>query len=442
MGPQEPDGRAPGSSGRNPSHRRTRVRWAIGTLLFASTVINYVDRQTLSALSPILTVHFHWSNSDFASLLIAFRIAYTIMQGVGGRLFDLVGSRLGFALVISFYSLVAASTSFAQGLGSFRVFRFLLGLGEGPNMPGATKTVAEWFPNKERALAVALFDSGSSIGGAIAPFLVLYAYKSFGTWRPVFLVTGALGFIWLFAWLRFYRPPDRHPSVSAAELEFIKEGRPAATEAGPAVRWRDLIRYRQAWGIILGRFLLDPFWYFISEWFALYLTSRGFSLEKSVLGFWMPFLGADLGNFVGGGISSYWISRGWPVGKARRTVLLIFGPSMILLLFALKTTSYFAALGLFAYCAFAYAACSTMFTVLPTDVFHARAVGTVSGMAGTGAGVGTMLSTYLIGRVTDATSFAPVIAAAAIIPCVATAIFMTMVRASKQDDPRGLLQRF
>lgn len=424
------------------SQRRTRVRWAIGLLLFASTVINYIDRQTLSALSPILKNEFHWSNSDFASLLISFRIAYTVMQGFGGRFLDVVGSRLGFAIVISFYSLVAMATSVAQGLASFRIFRFLLGLGEGPNMPGATKTVAEWFPNRERALAVALFDSGTSIGGAIAPFLVLFAYKSLGTWRPVFFITGSLGFIWLFVWLRYYRSPDRHPSVSPAELNYIKENRSLEGEGCTTIRWRDLLRYRQAWGIILGRFLLDPFWYFISEWFALYLTSRGFSLEKSILGFWMPFLGADLGNLVGGSLSSYWVSRGWPVGAARRTVLLIFGPSMVVLLFALKTTSYFTAVSLFAYSAFAYAACSTMFTVLPSDVFHPRAVGTVSGMAGTGAGIGTMISTYLIGRVTDATSFAPVITAAAVVPCVATAIFVTMVRASKQRDPRGLLMPF
>jgi ACS family hexuronate transporter-like MFS transporter len=421
---------------------RTRVRWAIGALLFASTVINYIDRQTLSALAPILQRHFEWTNSDFASLLISFRVGYTIMQGLGGRLLDVTGSRIGFALVISFYSVVAMATSLAQGLGSFRFFRFLLGLGEGPNMPGATKTVAEWFPNRERALAVAIFDSGTSIGGALAPFIVLYAYKAFGTWRPVFLVTGSLGFIWLFVWLRFYRSPDRHSSVSAEELAYIRDGQAKPEPQGATVRWRDLIRYRQTWGIVLGRFLLDPFWYFISEWFALFLLSKGFSLERSVLGFWMPFVAADLGNFVGGGISSYWIARGWPVGKARRTVLLIFGPSMITLLLSLYTTSYFVSLGLFAYAAFAYAACSTMFTCLPADVFNARAVGTVSGMAGTGAGIGTLISTYLIGRVTDATSFTPIIAAAAMIPCLATAIFVTMVRSSIKRDRHGLLLDF
>ena len=404
----------------------SRVRWSVGGLLFASSVINYIDRQTLSALAPILKAEFHWTNSDFASLLIAFRVAYTIMQGAGGWLFDRLGSRVAFPLVVSFYSLVAMATTFAQGLVSFRIFRFLLGMGEGPNFPGAAKTVAEWFPARERAWAVALFDSGTSIGGAAAPFIVLYAYRLFGTWRPPFALTGCLGIIWVLVWLRFYRA----------------RARPATAPTERAARWRDLLRYRQAWGIILGRFLLDPFWFFVSEWFALYLFSRGFNLAESVLGFWMPFLGADLGNFAGAGLSSYWISRGWPVGKARRGVLLIFGPSMASLLLVLHASSYFAALLLFAYASFAYAACSTMFLSLPTDAFHSRAVGTVAGMAGTGAGIGTMISTYWIGRVTDVTSFAPVIAVAAIVPCAATAVFLALVRSSKKPDPRGLLLEF
>jgi MFS transporter, ACS family, aldohexuronate transporter len=421
--------------------RRSHIRWWIGGLLFASTIINYIDRQTLSALAPIIKSEYHWTNSDFASLLIAFRIAYTIMQGVGGRLFDRLGSRRGFTLVVSFYSLVAMSTAFARGLGSFRFFRFLLGIGEGPNFPGAAKTVSEWFPGRERAWAVALFDSGTSIGGAVAPFIVLYTYKLFGTWRPAFLLTGCLGFIWLLVWQRYYRSPESHPSVSPEELTYIREGH-VPESIVLAVRWRDLIRYRQTWGIILGRFLLDPYWFFVAEWFALYLFSKGFRLEQSILGFWMPFLGADLGNFAGGGLSSYWISRGWPVGKARRGVLLIFGPSMISLLGVLYTTNYVVAVSLFAYASFAYAACSTMFLSLPTDVYDSRAVGTVAGMAGTGAGIGTMISTYLIGRVTDATSFAPVIAAAAIVPCAATAVFVSLVRSSKLADPRGLLRQF
>ncbi len=424
-----------------PGPRRSRVRWWIGGLLFASSIINYIDRQTLSALAPILKTEYHWTNTDFASLLIAFRIAYTIMQGVGGKLFDVLGSRRAFMLMVSFYSVVAMSTAFARGLVSFRIFRFLLGFGEGPNFPGAAKTVSEWFPARERGWAVALFDSGTSIGGALAPFIVLYTYRLFGSWRPAFLLTGCLGLIWLAIWMRYYQRPEEHPAVSVEELRHIREGRSAQAAAG-AARWRDLIRYRQTWGIVLGRFLLDPYWFFVAEWFALYLFSKGFRLEQSVLGFWMPFLGADLGNFAGGALSSHWIARGWPVGKARRTVLLIFGPSMISLLGVLYTTNYFVAISLFAYASFAYAACSTMFLSLPTDVYESRAVGTVAGMAGTGAGIGTMISTYLIGRVTDATSFAPVIAAAAVVPCAATAVFVSLVRSPKRPDARGLLRDF
>jgi len=197
----------------------------VGALLADSTVINYIDRQTLSTLAPILKSEFRWINSDFASLLIASRLAYTIMQGVGGRLLGELGSRLGFALVVAFCSLVAMATSFAQGLASFRIFRFLLGPGEGPNFSGTAKTVADRFPNRERAWAVALFDSDTSVGCAIAPFIVLYAYSLFGSWRPASALTGCFGIDWLFIGLRLYLPPQGHPSVSPTGMRFIREGR-------------------------------------------------------------------------------------------------------------------------------------------------------------------------------------------------------------------------
>jgi MFS transporter, ACS family, hexuronate transporter len=418
-----------------------RLRWWIGGLLFASTIINYIDRQTLSALAPFLKQEYRWSNSDFALVLISFRIAYTIMQGVGGRLIDRLGTRRGLSLTVTFYSTVACCTAFAQGLVGLCGFRFLLGAGEAPNWPGATKAVSEWFPNRERAWAVALFDSGSSIGGAIAPFLVLFAYHTVGNWRAVFLVTGGLGFLWLAAWRALYRRPEEHPRLSKEELELILDGRTPSPDL-PPVGWKTLLGYRQTWGIVLGRFLLDPYWFLIADWFALYLVSKGFRLEQSILGFWAPFLAADLGNFFGGGLSSYWIRRGWPVGKARRTVLLIFGPSMVLLIPAAFLSNYLALMLLFAWASFAYAACSTMFLSLPADVFHTRAVASVSGLGGTGAGIGTMLSTYLIGRVSDRMSFQPIVIAASLVPCFATLVFVTMVRAGKKPDPAGIVLEF
>jgi ACS family hexuronate transporter-like MFS transporter len=419
------------------------LRWWIGGLLFLSTVINYIDRQTLNALGPYLKQQYRWSNSDFATVLIAFRIAYTIMQSVGGRLLDWLGTRRGLALSVSFYSLVAMLTATARGIWGFRIFRFLLGAGEAANWPGATKAVSEWFPAKERGWAVALFDSGSSVGGAIAPFLIVFLLNHFGSWRPAFLVTGSLGFLWLIAWLKLYRRPEEHPRLAPEELAYIQQGRSSDPGGNlPRAGWGKLLRYRQTWGIVLGRFLLDPYWFMVSEWFAIYLVSKGFRLEQSILGFWAPFLGADLGNFFGGALSSYWISRGWPVGKARRTVLLIFGPSMLILIAATYTSNYFLLILLFAYATFAYAACSTIFLTFPADVFHTRAVASVSGLGGTGAGIGTLLSTYLIGYVTDRYSFQPVIVAASVIPCLAVAIMALLVRARKKPDPEGLVLNF
>jgi ACS family hexuronate transporter-like MFS transporter len=306
-----------------------------------------------------------------------------------------------------------------------------LGVGESANWPGAAKTVSEWFPDRERAWAVALYDSGSSIGGAVAPFLVIGIYRYFGNWRPAFVVTGSLGALWVIAWLKVCRGPGPE-AVSPAAKQSIRE------EAS----WGYLMRFRETWGIVLGRALLDPYWFFMSEWFPLYLISKGHNIEQSILGYWAPFLAGDLGNFFGGGLSSYWIRTGWPVGRARRTVILIFGPSMLLLAGTILTHDFVTLVGVFSYVTFAYAACATMFLSLPADVFHSRAVATVSGLSGMGAGIGTLISTYLIGRISDRISFEPVIVAGAIVPGIAAAVFLSMVRASRRSDPEGVLRNF
>jgi ACS family hexuronate transporter-like MFS transporter len=414
-------------------------------MLFAMTVINYIDRQTINVLAPILKKEHQWTNSDLAWILISFRVGYTIMQSINGRLLDRFGTRLGLTVSVSFYSAVQMLTTLASSLSALCGFRFLLACGEAANNPGSTKAVSEWFPAKERAWAVALFDSGCCIGAAVAPFLVLVIYHRLGNWRPVFLVTGSLGLIWLLVWRILYRKPAEHPRLAPGELEHIlrdRENQGLADVTLPKVKWPSLLRYRQTWGILLGRFLIDPYWFFVGDWFAVYLASKGFDLEKSLLGFWAPFLAADIGNFFGGGLSSYWIKRGWPVGRSRRVVLLIFGPSMLLLIGAAFTSNYSLLLGLFAYATFAYAACSTMFLSLPADVFHTRAVGSVSGIAGTSAGIGTLITTYIIGKVTDRFSFEPVVIAASIIPCIATILFVTMVRAGKKEDPEKLFLQF
>ena len=202
-----------------------RLRWYIGGLLFLSTVINYIDRQTLSVLAPYIKTEFQWSNTDFAMLIIAFRIAYAGGQTISGRLLDRFGTRTGLTASVAFYSVAAMLTSLATGFRSLAAFRFLLGLGESANWPGATKAVSEWFPRKESGWAVALFDSGSSIGGAIAPFLVLGVYHYFGSWRPAFIFTGLLGFGWLVLWRLTYHSPEQHPRISPEERAYILAGR-------------------------------------------------------------------------------------------------------------------------------------------------------------------------------------------------------------------------
>ena len=418
----------PGSRRRPIKH----LRWWIGGLLFASTVINYIDRQTLSVLGPYLKIDYHWNNEQFALIVISFRVAYSVGQTISGRFIDRVGTRKGLTITVIWYSVAAMLTSFAVGLRSFAFFRFLLGAGESANWPAATKAVSEWFPKRERGWAVALFDSGSSIGGAIAPLLVIGLYKYFGGWRPAFVLTGVLGFLWLIAWRILYYPPQTHPRISQSEREMIVEDRreqdSEEQHKGPRLAWKDLLRLPQTWGIIAARTMTDPIWFFITDWFAIYLVAKGINPEQGLLAFWIPFVAADLGNFFGGGISSWLIRRGWPVLRARKAVVVFGGLGMTLLIPTVFTSNLFALAGLFAVSTFAYASFSTMALVLPSDLYRSESVATVSGMSGTGAGLGTIVSTYLIGYVSDRYSFEPILITASLVPIVGMVLVLLLIR--------------
>jgi ACS family hexuronate transporter-like MFS transporter len=420
-----------------------RLRWYIGGLLFLSTVINYIDRQTLSVLAPYIKEEYNWTNSDFALLIISFRAAYAIGQTVAGRFLDWIGTRLGLTIAVAFYSTAAMLSSLAVGLRSFAAFRFLLGLGEAANWPGATKAVSEWFPRRESGWAVALFDSGSAIGAAIAPFLVLSAYHEFGSWRPVFVVTGALGFLWLIAWRLLYRSPEEHPRISTEERRYILQGRGSGDlvrDSGVRYSYRRLLSLPQTWGIIIGKTLTDPVWFFITDWFAIYLVSKGYRLEESLLAFWVPFLAADVGNFAGGGVSSWLIQRGWSVGAARKAVIVVSGLGMALLATAAVLDSFAGLVAAFAISTLAYAAFSTMVLNLPADVYPSHSVASVSGMSGTGAGLGTIAATYAIGKVADAQSFEPVLIAGSLVPLLAMAAVLLLVRNNRATE-QGILNR-
>jgi MFS transporter, ACS family, hexuronate transporter len=421
----------------------TRLRWWIGGLLFASTVINYIDRQTLSVLAPFLKTSFRWSNSDYALIVIAFRVAYTFGQTLFGRLMDRVGTRRGLTLTVIWYSLASVLTSLAVGLRSFAGFRFLLGAGESANWPAATKAVSEWFPKHERGWAVALFDSGSSIGGAVASGLVLWLYYHFG-WRAAFVIPGLLGLLWLAAWRYVYHPLEQHPRVSAAEREMILRDRLEDKATTGAQRARAslsaLLKLPQTWGIIAARTLTDPVWFFITDWYAIYLVSKGVNPEGWLIAFVATFLAADAGNFFGGGMSSWLIKRGWAVRRARKAVVIFGGLGMTLLVPTIYTSNLYALTGLFAFSTFAYAAFSTMALVLPSDLYPSGSVATVSGLSGTGAGAGTILSTFLVGYVSDRYSFAPIMVGASAIPLVGMLLVLLLVR-QRRADAAPLLRR-
>lgn len=419
---------------------RGNLRWYIGGLLFLSTVINYIDRQTLSVLAPSLKIEYAWSNETFALVLISFRVAYSVGQTIAGRLIDRLGTRDGLSLSVLWYSLAAMATATASGLGGFVVFRFLLGLGEAGNWPGATKAVSEWFPRRESGWAVALFDSGSSIGAAVAPFLVFWLVAHFGSWRPAFVITGALGLLWLIVFRLSYRRPEEHPRITPEERDYIMSGRDETPgEGGARLGYARLLRMRQTWGYVISKSFTDPVWFFITDWFAVYLVAKGFSIEETLLGFWVPFIAADLGNFFGGGVSSHLISRGWRVGNARKVIGVGGGLGMMMLLPTIWTSSFPLIIACFAVATFCYAAFSTVVLNLPADIFPSHSVATVSGMGGTGAGIGTIVAIYLTGWVSDRYSFEPVMIGVSFLPLVAVAAMLLLVR-NTRDTEAGVLK--
>ncbi len=407
------------------------LRWWIGGLLFASTVINYLDRQTLSVLAPFLKQEFHWTNQDYALVVIAFRLAYSFGQTASGRMIDRAGTRRGLSISVIWYSAAAMATSFATGLRSFMGFRFLLGAGESANWPAATKAVAEWFPKQERGWACALFDSGSSIGGAIAPIIVLGLYHRFGDWRTPFVLVGTLGLLWWAVWRWLYYPPESHPRLSPEERKIILADQEAEDSNADPLPLSQIVRMKKAWSGIVARSLSDPVWFFITDWFPIYLVSKGIRLEGGLVTLWIPFAAADLGNFFGGGVSSYLIRRGWTVIEARRAVLWFGAIGMTFIASGVLTSNLYALAAIFAVSTFAYAAFSTMAIVLPSDVLPRASVATVSGMSGTGAGLGTILSTYLIGYAADHYSFDPVLIAASLIPAVALVLVLWLLKGER-----------
>lgn len=415
----------------SPSPRGTgRIRWWIVWTLFFSTVTNYISRQTFSVLAPLITAQYHLTHTDLAEILGAFQISYAVTWLLGGMFLDTVGTRLGLALAVVFWSVINIFTGLASSVFGFTSMRFLLGIGEGFNWPGASKTVAEWFPSQERSLAVAIFDSGSSVGGAVAALAIPLIALAFG-WRSAFVFSGLLGFVWLLVWLRVYHPVNLHPRVTPQEVRYIRAGQqvPNLSARRGARRWLQLGRDRNVWGIVLGRALTDPIWWFYVFWLPQYLSdARGFSLKRIALFAWMPFIAADIGNFTGGLISGYCIRRGVSVVKARTWVCAFSCLPILAGIPAAGMHSVYAAMGLICFALWGYASWSTMGLTLPSDLFPQDVVATVTGLSGLAAGLVGAVFTLAVGILVDHFSYAPAFLVAGLLPLLATAFLFLLIR--------------
>ncbi len=375
----------------------TRLRWWIVWTLFCSTVINYIDRQTLSVLAPVVMKELHMTHADYSYVVSAFQIAYACMWLIGGVIIDLIGTRLGLTLAMIWWSLSSMLPALARSMFSLAIFRFMLGMGEGFNWPGASKTVAEW--------------------------------------RYAFLVAGSLGFFWLLVWMYFYHPLDSHPRLSASEREFIKDRRatPAASARKGVYRWLSLLKERNVWGIVLGRSLTDPIWWFYVFWLPSYLSdARGFSLQQIGAFAWIPFLAADLGNFAGGFATGFFIKRGVPVIRARKWVCVLSSLPIIAGIPAALTHNAYVALLLISFATWGYASWSTMGLTFPSDLFPQDVVATVTGLSGLGAGLVSTVFTLFIGYIVDKFSYFPAFVVAGTVPLLATVLVLVLIRAPEK----------
>jgi ACS family hexuronate transporter-like MFS transporter len=392
------------------------LRWLMVGLIFLVTVINYIDRQTVSVLKTSISQDLGLSNADYAAIQNSFLLFYGISQMVSGRLYDVIGTRLGFVFSIVVWSGAAAAHAAARTASSFGVFRAALGFGEAGNWPGAAKVVGEWFPVRERAFGMGIFNTGAAVGGALSPPIIAWLATVYG-WRATFIVTGALGFIWLALWLVLFRAPGRHPWITEAERAHILDGA-TGTTSGPAwrPRWLQLLTYRQTWAVVMGRFITDPIWWLYIFWLPSYLQeARGFSLRQVGQSAWVPFLAAGIGALGGGYASGALISRGWTVNRARKAVM-IFGALLTSAgILAMRASDPYVALGWMAVVLFGFQVWINNLQTLPSDFFPNTAVGSVFGLGGAAAALASILFTWGTGQVVDAFGYTPVFVVAGLL---------------------------
>jgi ACS family hexuronate transporter-like MFS transporter len=382
-----------------------RFRWRICAMLLAATTINYIDRQVLGVLAPFLQEQIGWSELEYSYIVTAFQAAYAIGLLCAGTVIDRFGTRIGYALAIGIWSLAAMSHALASSVIGFMAARFALGLGEAGNFPAAIKTVAEWFPQRERALATGIFNSGSNIGAVVAPALVPVVALAW-SWQAAFLFTGVLSIAWVILWLTTYRTPDQQPRLSAAERAHIGH-EPATTTRLP---WLGLLRHRQTWAFVAAKFLTDPIWWFFLFWLPKFLHAE---YGLTLLGLGLPlitiFVLADVGSIAGGWIAGRFIRLGWSVNRARKGAMLVCALAVVPVMFAAKAGNLWLAVGLIGLATAGHQGWSANAFTLTSDLFPRRAVASVVGIGGFAGAVGGMLISTLVGLLLEATgSYVPV----------------------------------
>ena len=371
-------------------------RWVVCALLFTATTINYVDRQVIGILKPTLQAEIGFNEIDYGNIVFAFQLAYAIGLLLVGRLMDRLGTRKGFSLAVIVWSIAAMAHAWARSVGGFIAARFALGLGESGNFPASIKTVAEWFPKRERALATGIFNAGTNIGAVVAPIIVPVITLRYG-WPWAFIATGAIGFAWLVLWLVLYRRPEEHPRLRAAELAHIRSD-PPETEA--RVGWGRLFRHRQLWAFAIGKFLTDPIWWLYLFWLPD-LLHRNYGLNLTNMGppLVVIYVVADVGSIGGGWLSSSLIKRGWSVNAARKTAMLICALCVVPIVFASRASTLWGAVALIGLATAAHQGWSCNIFTIASDMFPRRAIGSVVGIGGMAGSLGGMLIAKVTGYV-------------------------------------------
>ena len=400
------------------------LRWAVIALIFAGTLVNYIDRQAISVLAPVVCRDLGLSNTQYGSIGGFFLFAYAFSMWLWGAVFDRVGNRRGYSLAILIWSVAETGHAFARGLASLSLMRGLLGLGEAGNWPGATRTIAAWFAAGQRALGMGIANIGASIGPAVALPFIVWLQLDFG-WKTAFIATGSLGFLWLVAWLAVY------PRAAVADAAAREQPR------HPPVPWLVLFRRREVWGIVLARFFGDPIWWFYLLWLPKYFSDvRHFAFQKIGDLSW-AYLSAALGAALGGWLSGFLIGRGWSVNRARKTAILIGALLMPAGIAAAYAGSAGAALACISVTLFAFQFWVGNVQTLPSDFFPVGAVGSIAGFAGTAAGAGGMILTFCTGVVVDHFSYTPILIAAGILGPLATAVLFCLAGRVRPLDAVG-----